>query len=147
LQRKPMGIHHLLINGGVPTEVPEGSHPKTLHYLLRAVDATVVDGTRNLGVYVKLLRSMVYAPISPANPAGWAGTRIYAGGGTMKHQNLSMQSFGAFVQMRVGLLHETPLTDKVVNMISKSLKKDPERALNSESFAVHRASQDLWDSE
>jgi hypothetical protein len=147
LQSRPKGVHHLLVVGGVPDEVPADSHPKTLHYLRRAADGVVLDGTHNLAVYVKLLRSIFYAPIFPINPGGWVGTRIFAGPGTMGQQHITMKQFGGFVQSRVKLIMDAPLSDQAQSAVLKTMLKDPQRVADSESLEVHRATEELWGSD
>jgi hypothetical protein len=149
LQNSPHTIHHLFVFPGLPDEVPDDSHPKSLHYYLRAVDATVLDGRNNLGVYCKLLRSIFYSPIVPAKPSGWSGTQIYAGGGTLilSHQSLTSSQFGGFLQSRVRLGFNQSLSEKAIAQITKSIKKNPQRAAESETFTVHEVSKELWEAE
>lgn len=146
LQKNPGGVHHLFVVPGIPLEVPPDAHPKTLHYLLRAVDGTALGGSRNLAVYVKLLRSIFFAPIVPANPRGWRGTRIHGGPGRLvsAHQRLSMKGFGAFLQSRVEVGFSDTLSQKALEQIVKAIKKNPERTLASESHQVHLATRRLW---
>ena len=149
VEKNPPGIHHLFVVPGTPIAVPSDTHPKTLHYLLRAVDATVLGGSRNLAVYVKLLRSIFYAPIVPAKPSGWQGTRIHAGPGRMvsAHQKLFARDFGAFLQSRVELGFARPPSPKTLEQITKTIKKNPERAMSSETHQVHLATKHLWEME
>lgn len=146
LNKNPQGVHHIFIVPGIPTEVPSEAHPKTLHYLMRAVDAAALGGTRNLAVYVKLLRSIFYAPMVPANPSGWHGTRIHAGPGRVisANQRLSMRDFREFLQSRVELGFAGPPSPKSVEQIVKAITKNPKRALTSETHWVHIATKHLW---
>ena len=82
-RKKPGGEHHLFICAGFPRSLPKDSHPKTLYYLFRSIDCTpVVNSTRLVGVYCKLLRSFFFSPFYPSDARGWKNTRIHAGEGT-----------------------------------------------------------------
>lgn len=147
LNSRPQGVHHLFVVPGIPSEMPSNSHPKTLHYLLRAVDAVVLGGTRNLAVYVKLERSIFYAPIVPANPSGWEGTRIHVGPGKVisAKQRLSVKEFDEFLQSRVTLI--SPLSSRALTQIGRTIEKNPERFLRSETHRVLHASRYFWNLE
>lgn len=149
LTNQPGSKHHLFVIPGVPSSVPRNAHPKTLHYLLRAIDATEMIGHGFLGVYVKLIRSIFFSPILPIRPSGWKATQIYAGGGRVisSKQALSMDGFGDFIQSRVQVSFDKDLSPKAINQIRKSFEKDPGRALGSESHVVHLATERLWGDE
>jgi hypothetical protein len=149
LEKTPKGVHHLFVVPGIPSGVPRDAHPKFLHYLLRAVDATALGGSHNLAVYVKLLRCIFYAPVVPAKPSGWHGTRIHAGPGTIvsAHQKLTMIDFGDFLRSRVEMGFAEPLSQKALDQIGKAIRANPERAFNSETHLVHLAAKRLWDPE
>jgi hypothetical protein len=142
----PTGIVHLFIVPGIPSSAPSNAHPKSLHYLLRAVDATVVSGTQNLAVYVKLLRSIFYAPIVPSNPKGWKDTRIHSGPARLVsgRQELSMSEFWPFVESRIRIGFDKPSSARALAQITKSFKKDAQRVLGSESYEVHTATKHMW---
>ncbi len=145
-QKNPLSVHHLFVLAGSAFELPSEAHPKTLQYLMRAVDATELIGSTTLAVYSKLLRALFYSPLFPANPAGWEKTRIHSGPGSLPpDQVISMLHFGSFLQTRVNEVFNRPLTERQMARIRDDIRKNPERALNSESFKVNRDAQELWD--
>lgn len=143
--KKPLGSHHLFIVPGIPNQVPSNAHPKTLHYLLRACDAAVGVGS-SLAVCVKLIRSIFYSPILPSDPSGWHGTRIHAGPGKIisAKQSIKSKDFSIHLDAVAALMSE-PLSPKVVQQIVKSVSKNPNRLLTSETLQINLATKNLWD--
>lgn len=121
-------------------------HPKLLHYLLRGVDASPAFSERQLSVYSKLLRVLLFSPLIPSRPAGWINTRVYAGVGRLiSPQTIRMRGFGDFLNYRVQECYAGSISERQREKIRDAVMKDPERALQSESFAVHQLSERLID--
>lgn len=143
-RKHPGSEHHLFVIPGIPERVPAGSHEKTLHYLLRAIDAGIGSGKRTLFVYTKALRSLVFSPIVPGSPAGWTNTRVHAGTGRLvSPQKIAMPGFGDFLMSRVGEAFEQPLSEKQRARIAETMLQQPGKALQSESYKVHQATKRL----
>jgi hypothetical protein len=143
-RRQPGSEHHLFVFAGVPESMPTGLHEKILHYMLRAVDATVGANSRGFFVYTKALRSLVFSPVLPASPSGWVNTRVHVGRGRLvSPQKIAMAGFSDFLNSRTGLAFAQPLSDKQRAKIGEAMLRNPERAITSESHKVHEASKRL----
>jgi hypothetical protein len=145
-RKQPGSEHHLFVFAGAPLNMPPGLHDKTLHYMLRAVDASTGGNGRTLFVYSKALRSLMFSPIVPASPTGWTNTRVHAGEGKLvSPQTLGMVGFGDFLNSRVHEAFQQPLSERQQARIRDAILRDPQRALTSESFKVHEATKRLTD--
>jgi hypothetical protein len=143
-RRQPGGVHHFFVFAGVPTKISGEVHEKTLHYLMRGIDATELVSSRELGVYSKMLRSIFYSPIMPSSPTGWKNTRIHAGPGRLiSPQELAMPGFWSFIQDRISEVHSRPISEKQLQKISETTLSNPERAVRSESSRVEEATRRL----
>jgi hypothetical protein len=146
-RKHPDGEHHLFI-AGIPESMPKGLHKKTIHYLVRGIDATEIVSERSIAVYAKVVRSIFYSPIVPASPSGWKNTRIHSGPGRLRSpQVISMAGFGDFIQARLEEVHSKDLSEAQQRKVSEAMLKNPERALASESFKVHEAARRLFEGE
>jgi hypothetical protein len=142
--KQPSSEHHLFIFAGVPVTMPVDSHEKTLHYMLRSIDAAAAAGNRVLFIYTKALRSLVFSPILPARPSGWVNTRVHAGQGKLlSPQKIAMAGFGGFLNSRIEDAFGQPISEKQMGKIGDAMMRNRERALSSESHGVHRASKQL----
>jgi hypothetical protein len=143
-RKQPGSEHHLFVFAGVPEQVPDGLHPKFLHYCLRGIDATEAVSRRTVAVYVKLLRSFIYSPVIPKSPAGWKNTRIHAGQGRLINpQTIAMRGFSEFLDSRVHEVHAKPISEAQSAKIADAMMKNPERVAMSESLKVELASRRL----
>jgi hypothetical protein len=143
-RKQPGTEHHLFVVAGMPERVPEGMHPKFLHYLLRGIDANEAVSSRVVAVYVKLLRAFFYSPIAPSSPAGWKNTRIHAQRGRLiSAQVVSMRGFFDLLKSRAEEVFAKPLSEAQSAKITEAMKKNPERVLSSESLKVELASRRL----
>jgi hypothetical protein len=143
-RRQPGSEHHLFIFAGVPETMGAGWHEKSLHYILRVVDATTGVGGRTLFVYTKAIRSLVFSPIRPVSPSGWVNTRVHAGHGRLiSPQKIAMAGFGDFLNSRIEDAFRQPISEKQMGKIGEAMIGNPERALASESHKVHQASKQL----
>jgi hypothetical protein len=139
---QPRSEHHLFVFAGFPESMPAGLHEKILHYVLRSVDATVVSSGRRFFVFTKPLRSFVISPILPGSPSGLTNTRVHAGGGRLiSPQRIAMKGFGEFLDSRAKECFAQPLSDMQMGRIDEAILRDPQRALSSESYQVHKATQ------
>lgn len=138
------GVHHMFVISGVPVKITGDVHQKTLHYLLRGIDGSVIVFARSIGVYTKLLRTMFYSPLVPESPSGWKNTRIHAGPGRIvSPQSVAMPGLWDYIQARIEAMHSTPLSETQRKKISDAMLQNPERAISSESFKVHQATRRL----
>ncbi len=143
-RKQPQSEHHLFIFAGLPESMPAGSHPKSLDYIYRAVDATSGFSKRGLFIYTKALRSMLFSPIVPSSPRGWMNTRVHAGCGRMvSPQKISMPGFGEFINSRIAACFGHSLSRKQLVKIGEVIFSNPDRALASESYKVHVAGRGL----
>jgi hypothetical protein len=141
-RKQPGSEHHLFIFADIPETMPADLHEKILHYMLRAVDATTGANRRILFVYIKALRSLVFSPILPASPSGWANTRVHVGQGKLvSPQKIAMSGFGDFLNSQAEEAFAQSLSDNQKAKIGEVMMRDPERALTSESYKVHQASK------
>jgi hypothetical protein len=143
-RRQPGSEHHLFIFAGTPENMPADSHEKTLHYLLRSVDATTAGNGRTFFVYTKALRSLIFSPVVPASPTGWTNTRVHCGlGKLISPQRVAMKGFGEFLTSRVEDCFAQALSDSQKAKIDEAILRDPVKALSSESYMVHKATKRL----
>ena len=135
--------HHVFVLGP-PSSMGGDFHPKSLHYLLRAVDATIGLTSRKAFVYSKLMRVIIVSPLVPARPAGWTNTRIYPGRGRLcSPQTVQMLGFGDFLETRVSDAFSQEPSEAQKQKIAQAVLNDPRKALNSESYRVHKLTQKL----
>jgi hypothetical protein len=143
-RKQPGSEHHMFVIAGVPVKMPASSHERMVHYLLRGIDAVTAGDSRTLFVYTKPLRSLIFSPVIPALPKGWIGTRVHSGTGRLgSRQRIEMPGFLDFLNSRVAECHAKPLSDNQRRKIGDAIVRQPERALTSESYRVHRASKKL----
>lgn len=144
-RRDPGTEHHVFVFAGVPEKVPSDAHRKLLHYMLRAIDASEGVSSRRLFVYVKALRTLMFSPIVPRYPSGWERTRIHLGNASLTGpQKIAMKGFGDFLNSRVEECFSTQLSAEQQERIREAILKNPEKALSSESYKVHKATQQLF---
>jgi hypothetical protein len=142
--KQPGSEHHMFVIAGVPVEMPPSSHEKMLHYLLRGIDAGTSGDSRTLFVYAKPLKSLIFSPVIPTLSKGWIGTRVHSGTGRLgPRQRIEMAGFLDFLNSRVTECHAKPLSENQRRKIGEAIVRQPERALASESYRVHRASKQL----
>jgi hypothetical protein len=142
--KQPGTEHHLFVFG-VPTKVPDDAHKKLVHYMLRAIDASVMVSNKHIGVYAKLLRSFFYSPVVPVSASGWKNTRIHAGiGRLVSPQKIAMPGFGEFLNSRVAEAFSKPLSEVQLQKIAKAIINNPDRSLRSESYKAHKATRSLF---
>ena len=147
-RRDPGTEHHVFVFAGVPTSVPDDAERQLLHYMLRTIDATEGISSRTLFVYVKALRTLVFSPIVPRYPSGWKNTRIHPGTASLRSpQRIFMKGFGDFLSSRVKEAFSTPLSAAQQGKIREAMLSDPRKALSSESYRVHKATQKLFGAE
>jgi hypothetical protein len=143
-QRKQPGSEHHLFILGIPEELPEDSHEKSLYYLLRAIDGTPGFGERTLFVYSKCLRSLIFSPLVPASPSGWSNTRVHASGGRLiSPQKIAMAGFLEFLNSRIDMTFAESLSGKQKSKIAQTMLRAADKALQSESYKIHLASKRL----
>lgn len=143
-RKQPGSEHHFFVIAGFPVSMPSDAHQKTIHYLLRSIDAGTAGNGRTFFVYTKALRSLIFSPIVPASPRGWINTRVHAGAGKLvSPQKIAMPGFGEFLSSRVGDVFSHALSAKQRAKITEAILHNPERALSSESHEVHKATRRL----
>ena len=143
-RKQPLTEHHLFVFAGMPERVSDSLHKKFLHYAYRSIDATVALSKRNLFIYTKPLRSLVFSPIVPALPSGWINTRVHAGHGKLvSPQKIAMPGFLDFINSRTQEAFREPLSEKQMGKIGELMMRNPERTLSSESHKVQQATKQL----
>jgi len=143
-RKRAGGAHHMFVISGVPVKITGDVHQKTLHYLLRGIDGSVIVFARSIGVYTKFLPTMFYSPLVPESHSGWKNTRIHAGPSRIvSPQIMAMPGLADYIQMRIQAMHSKPLSGTQRQKISDAMLKNPERAIASESFKVHQATRRL----
>jgi len=141
-RNQPGSEHHMFVIAGVPTKMPDHSHEKMLHYLLRGIDACTVGDSRTLFVYTKPLRLLVFSPVIPTSVKGWINTRVYSGVGKLiSPQQIEMPGFLDFLNSRVTDGHAKQVSDIQARRIREAIIKQPKRALASESYRVNEATK------
>jgi hypothetical protein len=124
--------------GDVIEDVSSAVSPKLNSYLARAVDGTpTFSKTGQFGSYVKLLRVMSHAFITPRDPEKekWAGTQIGEQGTLAGPQIINTRSFSPLIESRVRVLESAPsaMTERQLKKFKEAAMRDPEKFLNSES--------------
>ena len=143
-RKQPNSEHHLFIVVGIPVTMPPDSHEKTLHYLLRSIDAGAAAGSHILFIYTKALRSLVFSPILPASPSGWVNTRVHGGRGKLiSPQRIAKAEFGRFLNSRVEDAFRRSISEKQMGKIGEAMMRSPEKTMSSESHKVRRANAQL----
>ena len=141
-RKQPGTEHHMFVIAGVPERLSGQWHEKTLHYLLRGIDAGTGGDSKTLFVYTKALRTLVFSPVVPRVAKGWVNTKVHSGVGRIDSpQKVEMPGFADFLNSRVTEGHAEPLSDKQARNIHDAIVRQPERSLASESYKVHRASK------
>jgi hypothetical protein len=141
-RKQPRSEHHMFVFAGVPTKMPDHSHEKMLHYLLRGIDACTGGDSRTLFVYTKPLRLLVFSPVIPTSVKGWINTRVHSGVGKLiSPQQIEMPGFLDFLNSRVKDGHAKQVSDIQARRIREAIIRQPKRALASESYRVHEAAK------
>jgi len=117
-------------------------------YMARAVDGTpTFSKAERFGSYVKLLRVMSYAFITPRDPEKekWIGTQVGEQGTLKTPQEIKTRSFWPLVESRVRALESSPsnMTDRQLKKFEEVAMRDPEKFLKSESTRVVLANRKL----
>ena len=122
--------------------------PKLNWYMARAVDGTpTFSEAGQFGSYVKLLRVMSYAFITPRDPTkeNWVGTQVGEQGTLAGPQTIKTESFWPLVESRVRALESAPatMTERQREKFEEMAMRDPEKFLKSESARVVLANRKL----
>jgi hypothetical protein len=129
--------HHMFFLDYV--EKGPGMPPRFQWYTLRATDSTLVSNENDIiFAYTHFPWVFFVSTIFPLQLLGWNGTRINKQGKTAMRFEIGDGRFGSFLLDRSKIVSSS--TQKTDNSnderILKSLSKNPERFLNSESFKV-----------
>lgn len=143
LSPKPYA-HHLLFMDFV--ESVEGiTLPKGFHwYTMRAVDTTILASSKEVYGYVKLPAMVFFTGIFPNRPSGWKNTLLRTRGKiSTSNQMVSHNTFGEFYLDRVQRSERlaTTISPRQQEKISVTIKRDPERSVQSHSFQIFLAEQ------
>lgn len=131
--------HHIFFLGTVAraeSELPEGFQ----WYTLRSVDATLPANDTELAVYTKLPGMFFFSSVHPSNLVGWENTRILGSGVVeASHQRITDPSLGEFLLHRADRVNEAfdDLSDGQRRKIEESMRRNPDRTIESKSFQVH----------
>ena len=111
-------------------------------YTLRATDASIVEGIGKLYTYTKLPWMVFVTSIAPNEIEGWKGTKIETRGRIGSPQEIYDADFGGFLLQRAERATSLDLPKWREEAFVKSIEKNPDRFLLSESFKVHVAERD-----
>jgi hypothetical protein len=138
---------HLFI-GDVIQDATHQVSPKLNSYLARALDATpTFSKSGQVGCYVKVLRVMSYAFITPREPEdeNWIGTQVFEQGTLSGPQTIDSRGFGPLIEDRVKVLEvaSSKMTADQLERFKENAMRNPERFLNSETTRVALANREL----
>lgn len=123
------------LGGRSNSRVPDGLS----WYFSRGADMTTVYSKARAATYAKLPGMLLWTSIVPPDPGGWRGTRI-AKRGTLRErgQALGENWAGQFLMGRAETVYKriNNLSPKQRERIADSVRRDPERAAQSHSFAA-----------
>jgi SEC-C motif len=117
-------------------------------YMVRALDGTpTFSKAGQVGSYVKLLRMMSYAFITPRRPehGNWVGTEIGEQGKLNGKQEIEATNLWPLIESRLKWLESAPSTmsERQMQKLRESAMRDPDKFLNSESTRVFLADREL----
>lgn len=107
-------------------------------YLLRGFDSTIVYNSTQVFSYTKLPGLIFWSSIKPYKLEGWCNTLISKEGVIKPPQSISQAEFAEYLLDRamIGLRIKEKLSTKQRDQIIKTLLKNPEKTINSNSFKV-----------
>ena len=116
--------------------------------MARSLDGTpTFSKSGQFGSYVKLVRVMSYAFITPRNPEkeNWIGTQIYEQGTISQPQQIETRGFWPLIESRVKALEaaSSSMTARQMEKVKENALRNPEKFLNSESTRVVLANRKL----
>lgn len=136
----PYETHFLLLDYVKKGEgVPSGLQ----RYMLRTVDACIVEGSGRVMVYTKLPWMVFATAIFPVKLDGWEKTIILDKGEISSPQTITDGYFGTFLHDRARLATEADLPKWRKEAILKDMRKNPTRLLQSASLDVLIAEKDI----
>jgi hypothetical protein len=136
--------HHLFVFAEIPIEAQGKFHHKTFHYLLRAADLTPMAGDHRLVMFANLMGFLFFSSVRPRGAVGLRRARIFNGPGALSGpQTLAMPGFTEFLDARLQMIFDKPLSDKQLNALEDAVSRQPIRALESETFQIVRATNRL----
>lgn len=129
--------HHLFFLGEVETpaeELPE----KWEYYSDRGIDATVVTRGDELHIYFKFPQIVFISCLSPPTIDGLEGTKVDISGSLEVPQKILNQNWGSFLLERARITSNRRASEEEQEKIKERLLKNPEEAIESESFKTHQ---------
>lgn len=127
--------HHMSFMGKIPAGM---ELTKILHwYLLRSTDATLASNQVNVFAYTHFPHFFFVSTIVPFSFPVWKTTKIKSDGKFTIESQINDYDFWDFLKSR-GEVASVVLNNSANKQIAKSLEKNPEKLLTSESFLVFR---------
>lgn len=140
-QRKDLGPyeHHLLFWSAVRNDQGLGPPDRFNMYLLRAIDAEIVNTSTEVFVYTKLPGLIFWSFVKPAHTQGLEGTRIYPRGIIATYQKVASLELGNFLKDRAKHADlRVSMSPKQRQKLANAFLKDPQHTRSSHSFEVLR---------
>ena len=131
--------HHIYLLGDI--ETPAEDLPKKWEfYSDRGIDATVVDADDGVHMYFKFPKMFFVSCISPESIDGFDGTEVVDSGKIEPPQKITDPDWGSFLFGRSDLVTGGTSDDEVEKIIER-ISKNPEEAIESESFQTFQKEQ------
>lgn len=117
----------------------EGIEPPTNinRYVARAIEIDAISSARSAYVYAKLCKLVLVGAVQLPAGRQWIGTRVAAKRGTIRPDNRTVPSqlWGYMAdRARAMARHRAAISDRQKGRIASSMREDPDRTAQSESF-------------
>jgi hypothetical protein len=139
IEKTPYENHLLFLDFATGDGVPPGFQ----RYVLRSVDACLVEGAGRVMTYTKLPWMVFATSIFPLKLDGWEKTILLGKGRISPRQVMMDGVFGTFLRDRAKLATKADLPKWRKEAIARAIKKDPERLLESASLDALIAEKDV----
>jgi hypothetical protein len=125
-------------------DIAEASNPEEVpddweFYVDRGLDATPIHGTRSTAVYFKLPSLLLFSCIQPPSDPQLSDSEVSARGEIGPPQELG-PDWGTFLINRAEKVTNRVVSESEQEKIKQRMLKDPEEAVESESFKAHAKS-------
>ena len=129
-----------------------GPVPPNLNtYLMRSLDFDVMASSRSIVVYMKLPGFMFFGFAEGDGREGWRGTRLGFNGGTFDHRDVQVPEYVArdFIRPKADVVRAAAasMSERQKTKVAERVRKDPDRAARSGTFAAIAHDRSLSGSE